>query len=359
LYRRHLRWLSLAAALVFLAVFFQYHDEELYRQSLGRLSFMALCLLLLLAFQRWMRPRGPLFAGILRRNPSSTLYRVRYPLTLLVVSLPLLLLGLAATGYYFTAYRLSSRLLATFYVMVTIVLIHDVFLRAILIRHRRLAYQRRQQLIAEAAAAAKASDHPATEIVVEPEPEIELSEISDQTRQLIRVVLVLAALLASWLIWIDFLPALRLLDDRVLWTVSVGEVVEPVTVAHLLICILILFVTAVAVKNLPGLLELVFLQRLPLDAGARYAIATISRYAMAIVGGVIALNMIRIQWSQYSWIVAAATVGLGFGLQEIFANFVSGLIVLLERPVRVGDVVTVGRYDRRRQPDSHAGHGGD
>ena len=42
------------------------------------------------------------------------------------------------------------------------------------------------------------------------------------------------------------------------------------------------------------------------------------------------------------WLVAAMTVGLGFGLQEIFANFVSGLIILMERPIRVGDFVTVG-----------------
>jgi potassium efflux system protein len=83
------------------------------------------------------------------------------------------------------------------------------------------------------------------------------------------------------------------------------------------------------------------LQRLPIDAGARYAVTTCFRYLITVVGLVLAFRTVGIEWSQYQWLVAAAGVGLGFGLQEIFANFVSGLIVLMERPVRVGDVVTV------------------
>jgi potassium efflux system protein len=51
---------------------------------------------------------------------------------------------------------------------------------------------------------------------------------------------------------------------------------------------------------------------------------------------------VGIGWDTVQWLAAAMFVGLGFGLQEIFANFVSGLILLFERPIRVGDTVTVG-----------------
>jgi potassium efflux system protein len=57
------------------------------------------------------------------------------------------------------------------------------------------------------------------------------------------------------------------------------------------------------------------------------------------------LNTIGAQWSQLQWLVAALGVGIGFGLQEIVTNFISGLIILFDRPVRVGDIVTVGDTD--------------
>jgi potassium efflux system protein len=60
------------------------------------------------------------------------------------------------------------------------------------------------------------------------------------------------------------------------------------------------------------------------------------------VGFLAAFEAIGMDWSKFGWMAAALGVGLGFGLQEIVANFVSGIILLFERPIRVGDVVTVG-----------------
>jgi potassium efflux system protein len=67
----------------------------------------------------------------------------------------------------------------------------------------------------------------------------------------------------------------------------------------------------------------------------------VGRYVLVIAGLVATFTSLGIGWANVQWLAAAATVGLGFGLQEIFANFFSGLVMLAERPVRVGDVVTV------------------
>ena len=84
------------------------------------------------------------------------------------------------------------------------------------------------------------------------------------------------------------------------------------------------------------------LQRLPLDSGLRYALTTVTRYLIVLVGMAVGFQFLGVGWSSVQWLAAAVSVGLGFGLQDIFANFVSGLIILFERPLRVGDTVTIG-----------------
>ena len=110
----------------------------------------------------------------------------------------------------------------------------------------------------------------------------------------------------------------------------------------LLEAILAAWITIKLVRNLPGVIEILLKQRTNLDSGARVAFSTLVRYVTTIVGTVAVFSLLGVGWSKVQWLAAALTFGLGFGLQEIVANFVSGLILLIERPVRVGDVVTIG-----------------
>jgi len=92
---------------------------------------------------------------------------------------------------------------------------------------------------------------------------------------------------------------------------------------------------------LPGLVDILILNHLPIDASTRNAAAAVSSYVVIVIGLVWSARLVGVHWTQVQWLVTALTFGLAFGLQEIFANFVSGIIILFERPVRVGDVVTV------------------
>ena len=182
-----------------------------------------------------------------------------------------------------------------------------------------------------------------------PEPEIGLAEISGQTQSFLRTVMFILVAIGLWAIWEPVFPAFAILQEVQLWSYSgiVNGVTTqiPINLANLVMATVVVVFTIIASKNLPGLLEISILNRLPMDAGARHAFTTLCRYAITAIGFLLAFNTIGFRWSSVQWLVAALGVGLGFGLQEIVANFICGLIVLFERPFRVGDTVTIGEVN--------------
>ncbi len=82
--------------------------------------------------------------------------------------------------------------------------------------------------------------------------------------------------------------------------------------------------------------------RLKLRPGAGYAIATFTRWIMIIVGAALALAALGMDMTKVTLIAGALGVGIGFGLQNVVSNFVSGLILIVERPVSVGDLIEIG-----------------
>ncbi len=287
--------------------------------------------------------------------------RTRYLWYPAAVLLPLTLAGMAIAGYYYTSQQLAARMVLSIYLLLGLILLRSILLRWIRMNRRKIANAQVKQRLASgqyAAGMSSASDLPAA-----PPEQCDLATINIQTRHLVEYSLVLAGLLLAWCVWVDVLPALGILNRVEVWpSIRVAETiapaegaetaraivksdtgapVTPVTLADLGLAMLVLATTLIAAKNIPGLLEMAVLQHLPLDAGVRYATATISRYLITIAGLLFVCSSIGLGWSKVQFLVAAISVGLGFGLQEIFANFVSGLIILFERPIRVGDVITI------------------
>ncbi|MDZ4325736.1 DUF3772 domain-containing protein [Pseudomonas hormoni] len=110
---------------------------------------------------------------------------------------------------------------------------------------------------------------------------------------------------------------------------------------HLLNAALALLIGIYLIRTLGRWLDKEFLPKTEMDPGMRASITTLFAnigYALVIL---MALSSLGVQWTNLAWIVSALSVGIGFGLQEIVKNFVSGLILLTERPVKVGDLISI------------------
>jgi len=94
--------------------------------------------------------------------------------------------------------------------------------------------------------------------------------------------------------------------------------------------------------KLKRLLVNTLLTRTPLGLGARQAVGTILRYLILVVGFIVILQTVGIDLTAFNVLAGAVGIGIGLGLQNIANNFISGLIILMERPVQVGDRVEIG-----------------
>ena len=378
--RRHLRWfLPTGIVLIAFVGLVEATSDEQRLDSLGRLGYLAFAGLLAIfcqrAFPREPRAAQPLRAAnaheqqAARRAEDSKdetdvwLNRLARVGRILGVTVPLGLLILSWSGYFYTALQLTWRLNASAWLGIGLLLVRAGVLRWITLERRRMAVLQAEEL----QAIAEAGKHPETGAQTPflfpqwrwPDFRMNLTQIVTQIRSLLDVGLLTVAAVGLWFVWADVTPALNILDRVPLWQTTVEEVVETkgaddktivqvvtrpkaVTAANLGLALLMMGIAMVAGRNIPGLVEVILLEHLSVDAGFRFATTCLVRYAIFIVGVCVAFAQIGIGWNSVQWLVAAASVGLGFGLQEIFANFVSGIILLFERPMRVGDVITIG-----------------
>jgi len=278
---------------------------------------------------------------LLLKGPSSqNAPPVRLMIGLLFSVLPIALIVAVGFGYYYTALKLTDRLIDTLYLLMIWIVVEAALIRGLTVAARRLAYKRalaRRQAMA---------DEQSDTIEAQGEPGLDIEQVNQQSLRLTRLTMFGVFLVALYWVWSDLISVVSYLDNITLYeyTTGSGETLTTAAISlnNLLGALLIIAVTVALARNLPGLLEVMVLSKLRLAQGSAYATTTLLSYALAGFGIVATLSTLGVSWDKLQWLVAALSVGLGFGLQEIFANFISGLIILFERPVRIGDVVTIG-----------------
>jgi potassium efflux system protein len=380
---------------------------------LERVSFVIATVVLAVFLRRVLRPDTGILCEYLTAHPEGWLVRTKWLWYWCSVLAPLSLAGLAIAGFYYTAQQLSWRLFVTILFVLSLQLLRALLQRLLIVQRRKLTIEQakkrrielaaQQEAVAQVAATIKAAEQPdagkadtapvspvasesaimaapagPTSIVPAEELRADVEANTEQSRQLLSIAVVTVSLAGIWMIWVDVLPALRILDQWQLWattvdvaaedvgmastTGSIGPlrgpgmpvvsndgtvqqeivtVVRHVTPRDIGLALLIVVLTVACARNIPGLMEMWILQRLPLDQSVRYTVTTLTSYLIILLGVILSFHAISVGWSKVQWLATALTFGLAFGLQEIFANFVAGLILLFERPIRIGDVVTV------------------
>ena len=349
------RFTVISCVLIFLfALQFRLNDENL-GSSLATLIFVAFWCNFAFSIYRLLDPEKGVLSPMFLQSIHSGGKRLDRIARLILILMSAALIVFCLLGYIFGSVIFSYALSITICFVSVVLILQQLMLRWLYVNYRRLALKTVLEKRAEAQQKVIDKEDPEKKYLDEEfgdiaeEPELDLDAISQDSRILLNVFIIIMALWGLWEIWTNIMPAFAFLDNINLWNqlklVNGEEKLLPVTLGDFASALLISFIIIIVIRKLPALLEIILLQGLDISPGLRFTIKTLINYALILVGILWVSNLIGISWAKIQWLVAALSLGIGFGLQEIIANFICGIIILFERPIRIGDVVTIGDTD--------------
>jgi small-conductance mechanosensitive channel len=155
----------------------------------------------------------------------------------------------------------------------------------------------------------------------------------------VSVLLWLLLSLRGFMVWT---PIVEWLTRVLTAPIGIGEVT--VNLDMILLFVLVLFVGNLLARMISGVIELDVMGRMDLRRGVAVTVGSLLRYALIAVAFLVAMAAIGIDLSNLAILGGALGVGIGFGLQNIVNNFISGLLLAFERPIGIGDTVQVGPH---------------
>lgn len=170
----------------------------------------------------------------------------------------------------------------------------------------------------------------------------------DKTKRIIKQILLITFLFvgffeASVIIGFDLKKLANLVAVFNYPLLSIGD--TPIGLSDIFIFFIFIAVSVYFSRILSDLLINKGLAQVKIDQGTKYVFKRITEYALIIVGAIIAFQTVGINLSGLAVIFGLLSVGIGFGLQNVTSNFISGIILLFERPIKVGDRIIVGESE--------------
>lgn len=337
--------------IIFVTVMLISKGESSMNGGLGRLFLLFTLLTFALFFYRLIKPESGFLTSVAKSNPDSLFARYQRLWLFIGLTTVVSLMILTIIGYVYTAGQLTIRLIYSMWFIFALIVLQQISIRWLLLTQRRyslkMAYEKRQL------AHAQKKEHDDEEddekhIIEFDEPEIDMVSLSEESRKLLNVGLFILTITGFFFIWSDVLPALGIFEKITLWhhqgILDGTEKIIPVTLGDLALAIIVAVISIVGAKRFPAIIEILLLNT-NMNSGDRYTITTLINYSIIGIGLFVIFNILGADWSRLQWLFAALSVGIGFGLQEIVANFISGLIILFERPIRIGDYVSVGENE--------------
>lgn len=334
-------------------------QHGMWRDSLSRFAFILTMMLVTWTMHLGWKPSGGFTEPLVAKFGGSVIHHARLVIYLVAVGFPIAMLGLIALGYEFTAAEFIRR---------TIIMVVSLTAAATLWPGVKILSTRLWHVLTGVKVPEPEFDEYGR---VEKKPASLIGgalvehylELKHQLAFLCQCALVVAGVACLGLLWIDVFPNVRM-GNPVVWNIdetittpvvnaagqSVASTIvesKPITALHLLMAAATLFVAFQLAKLLPALFDALVLQRVSFDEGMEHFSLVLGRCLLFGVGCFIACKWMGVRWQAIQWLAVGLTIGLGFGLQDLVRNLFGGLIVLFEKPARLGDFITVGKVTGR------------
>ncbi len=323
------------AVILVLVLWKEYQPETFAKDVIGQLSMIGLVLGITFEFLIQLK----------NKFSDGNSWWSRF-VVMLIIGILLFVVVLTACGYYYSAIRISDRLIVTYYIILAYNIIYQTITRSLSLAARRLKFKRAR----EAREAKKLDDNTNnnndSEVVDSVDEEMPISEISNQSQSIVKYMMISIFALVLYQIWSEILSVTSYFEYISLYDIKADDqsVIRTISLMDILVVSYSILITTIVTKNFPGVLEVIFFNRFANLQRFSYSIVSVVTYVLIAICTIFCCAKLGLSWEKLQWLVAALSVGLGFGLQEIFANFISGLIILFERPVRIGDIITINNH---------------